>query len=175
MQKERKKFIKWNTAYVILFVILLAVDQITKILAFHYNWQDIVIIPGVFELQTTTLNTGSAWSFLKGWKYSNLFLTISTSVLMLGLFIAIYFLPKQKKLLKYGLVCILSGGVGNLIDRIFIKGVRDFIGVPIGGFICNIADIAVTVGAILFILALLFFDNDALFQFNKKKKEKKNE
>lgn len=174
MQKERKKFIKWNIVYILLFVVFVAVDQITKVIAFHYNWQNIVLIPGLLELHIT-LNTGSAWSFLGEWKYANIFLLISTSVLMLALLLAIYFLPKHKKLLKYGLVCILGGGIGNLIDRIIFKGVRDFIVVPIGGFICNIADIAVTVGAILFILALLFFDKDALFQFRKKKKETKDE
>lgn len=173
MQKERKKFkLKWHLAYILLFVLLVAIDQITKVVAFYYNWQNIVIIPAIFELHTTTLNTGSAWSFLGNWKYSNLFLSIVTSLFMLGIFLAIYFLPKEKKLLKYGLVCILAGGVGNLVDRVLLKGVRDFIAVPIGNFICNVADIAVTAGAILFVLALLFFDTDALLAFTKKKKLK---
>ena len=174
MQKEKRKFLKWKTAYVLLFAILVAFDQITKIIAFHLNWQNIVLIPNLFELNTT-INTGSAWSFLGEWKYANIFLVTLTSIFMIGIFLAIYFLPKTKKFLKYGLVCILAGGVGNLIDRIYLKGVRDFIAIPIGGFICNIADIAVTVGAILFILALLFLDSDALFALKKKKKESENE
>lgn len=170
MQKERKKFLKFNIFYIAVFVGLVLFDQITKIIAFKCNWQNIIVIPHFITL-TTVYNTGSAWSFLSDWKYANIFLIVATSLFMLGIFLAIYFLPKEKKCLKYGLVCILAGGVGNLIDRIFLKAVRDFIAVHIGNFICNIADIAVTVGAVLFILALLFLDSDALFSFKKKKKE----
>ena len=70
----------------------------------------------------------------------------------------------------------MVGAAGNLIDRLVEQQVRDFILVSVGniGFLnfnCNVADIAITVGAVLFLLALLFVDKDALFRFRKQKKQ----
>ena len=68
------------------------------------------------------------------------------------------FLWKEKNghpLIKYGLALILSGAIGNLIDRMLYGKVVDFLDLMIGNFhwyIFNVADSAVTSGMILFIL-----------------------
>lgn len=67
----------------------------------------------------------------------------------------------------------MAGAAGNLIDRAVLEGVRDFIYMNLGftSFWNNVADLVITAGAVMFILALLFVDDDALFRFGKKKKE----
>jgi signal peptidase II len=62
---------------------------------------------------------------------------------------------------------VLSGAIGNLVDRIFLGYVRDFISIRLFNFIFNIADIFVTVGMILFMIYLVI-------SMIKESKEKKN-
>ena len=87
-------------------------------------------------------------------------------------------LPKERRFLRWALVFILAGAVGNLIDRIAIGSVRDFIYMDLGlvpAFSNNVADLEITVGAILFIVALLFVDPEAVFRPSKKEEEKEVE
>ena len=86
-------------------------------------------------------------------------------------------LPKERRFLRWALVFILAGAVGNLIDRIAIGSVRDFIYMDFGftRFSNNVADLEITVGAVLFIVALLFVDPEAVFRPSKKEEEKEVE
>lgn len=87
-------------------------------------------------------------------------------------------LPKERRFLRWALVFILAGAVGNLIDRIAIGSVRDFIYMDFGlvpAFSNNVADLEITVGAVLFIVALLFVDPEAVFRPSKKEEEKEVE
>ena len=78
------------------------------------------------------------------------------TILLTGFIVG--FLWKEKDghpLVKYGLALILSGAIGNLIDRLFYGKVVDFLDVMVGNFhwyIFNVADSAVTVGMVLFII-----------------------
>ena len=73
------------------------------------------------------------------------------------------------------LALILSGAIGNFIDRMTLTYVRDMIHVIIDfgkgeifPYIFNVADMALVVGAIMLIVHLLFLDKDALFRSHKK-------
>ena len=62
---------------------------------------------------------------------------------------------------KYGLALILSGAIGNLIDRAYFGKVVDFLDFMIGDFhwyVFNIADSAVTIGMIIYILYSIIED-----------------
>ena len=60
----------------------------------------------------------------------------------------------------------MVGAAGNLIDRCVEKGVRDFIYMNFGfvDFHNNVADIAIAIGAVLLVIALLFVDRAAVFR-----------
>ena len=72
----------------------------------------------------------------------------------------------QSRFEKISIALILAGTLSNLVDRIIFKGVRDFIYLKFIDFaVFNIADMAVTIGAILMIVSILFLQ----------KKEEKND
>lgn len=155
-------------------ILLLVVDQVTKIAAFNGNW-NITLIKNFLYLRTVR-NTGAAWSILTG--KMGLLAAISAVV---GILLIVYRVINRKKLnsLKKGLIAvILAGTWGNFIDRAFYKlllgseGVVDFISFEFWGYefpVFNVADICVTVGIISY--AVLVFVEDYL----KSKKEKQND
>ena len=138
-------------AFVIVFLIL-ALDQFTKLfviknLSLH---ESLAVIPGIFHL-TLVHNQGAAFGILRG----KLPLFIFSSVFAI---ILIYFNLKDKH--KEGisflaLALILSGALGNLIDRIFLGYVVDFLDFRVWP-VFNIADSAITIGAVLLGWEILF-------------------
>ena len=142
----------------ILFVILLVVlDQASKIYLTLVNKTspiDLEVIRGFFRI-TYTCNDGAAFSILKG---KRVFFIIMTIVVV---FFIVYYLLKNKVywVEKYSLLLIISGAVGNLIDRIMYGYVIDFLDFIIFGCdfpVFNIADAALCIGVgIILILMLL--------------------
>jgi signal peptidase II len=131
-------------------------------------------------------NRGIAFSmFADAGKWGKLAIVLSTAVIMLVVAVVYCKLDKRRTLLRIALVLIVAGGVGNLIDRIYYQvwdvttatgfrdGVRDMVRVDfkIMDFgVCNFADFFISGGAVLFVLAVLFFDKDALLPIGKKYK-----
>ena len=108
---------------------------------------------------TYVTNDGMAFGLsFPGGKHILLVMTILLTGFIIGL------LWKEKEghpLVKYGLALILSGAIGNLIDRMFFGKVVDFLDVMIGDFhwyIFNVADSAVTIGMILFITHSILYE-----------------
>ena len=84
------------------------------------------------------------------------FYNIVTVLIVLINFVIIYLLFKEKGMKYYFLLVILGGSLGNLFDRIYFRAVPDFIDLNYNGyhwFIFNVADIFITIGIILLILA----------------------
>ncbi len=105
-------------------------------------------------------NTGAAWGIFGG---RPVFLIIFT-IIILSLFITFYILRVKKvqerssKLLAISTGLIVGGALGNLIDRIFLGYVRDFINFMFIDFpVFNFADIALTFGVIIFVIYFLFY------------------
>ena len=146
----------------ILFVILLVVlDQASKIYLTLVNKTspiDLEVIRGFFRI-TYTCNDGAAFSILKG---KRVFFIIMTIVVV---FLIVYYLLKNKVywVEKYSLLLIISGAVGNLIDRIMYGYVIDFLDFIIFGYdfpVFNIADSFITIGAIGLIVSILFLNKE---------------
>ena len=146
----------------ILFVILLVVlDQASKIYLTLVNKTspiDLEVIRGFFRI-TYTCNDGAAVSILKG---KRVFFIIRTIVVV---FLIVYYLLKNKVywVEKYSLLLIISGAVGNLIDRIMYGYVIDFLDFIIFGYdfpVFNIADSFITIGAIGLIISILFLNKE---------------
>jgi len=151
----RKKII--NTLPINIFSIILAVifsDQLSKILAgrFLSLGQSIPIIPGVFHL-TLIHNRGAAFGMLKGWSL----LFVLTAVIAVILIIFNLKAGRGKKMtidsLALSLIC--AGGLGNLIDRLLSGHVVDFLDFRVWP-VFNLADSAITVGAVLLGWSIMF-------------------
>ena len=71
---------------------------------------------------------------------------------LLGLFVYLIRLPKQAWLLRLGLAVLIGGAMGNLVDRIFVGEVLDFIQTPFRQGIFNVADVMIYLGVFLAIV-----------------------
>lgn len=147
---------KWLT----LSLVIILLDQVTKHFASHIlsMYQPIPIVPG-FNL-TLMHNTGAAFSFLSqagGWQ--RWFFIGIASVVSIVIIVWMNGLPKNKYWLLTALALILGGAIGNVCDRIILGYVIDFIEVYYGDMFWpafNIADSAITIGAIMLIIDSLF-------------------
>lgn len=135
--------------------VIIGLDQITKLIAENQLplHQAVNVMP-YFDWYLT-YNTGAAFSFLAdagGWQ--RWFFTIASLVIS-GIIIAwIRKLEKHDNLTALSLSMILGGAIGNLIDRIYLGKVIDFIQVWLGSYpwpAFNIADAAISVGAVILI------------------------
>lgn len=129
----------------ILAVFVLSLDQLTKsfiIQRLTCN-QSIPVIPGIFHL-TLVYNRGAAFGILKN--QVPLFIFFSLIAISI-IFIAIKD-RNQDKFTLISLALILAGAIGNLIDRILLGYVIDFLDFRIWP-VFNIADSAITIGAVL--------------------------
>jgi signal peptidase II len=136
-------------------LILLIADQFTKVLILgYYKLGDSTTITSFFNI-VRAHNTGAAFSFLassSGWQRW-LFTAIGVGA---TLFI-LYLLRTHagQKLFCFALACILGGAVGNVIDRLLHGYVVDFLQFHWRGWYFpafNVADSAITVGAVCLIL-----------------------
>ena len=137
-------------------VLLVAIDQIVK------NWAAETLIKGDIEIFRNVLylkyteNTGVAFSMFS----DNRWILVGVTSVMLAAVLAFFLSGKVTgKLEVFSLSLLLAGGVGNLIDRMSLGYVIDYIDVRIINFaIFNIADICICVGAFLLCVAVYFSD-----------------
>ena len=136
-------------------ILVIALDQISKILADHFlqYHQPVPLMP-MFNF-TLMYNPGAAFSFLAnqgGWQ--RWFFLALTSIVSIFIFLWIRKLKPQQVLQYTSLALILGGALGNLIDRAIYGHVIDFLDVYYQQHhwpAFNIADSAISVGAVLLI------------------------
>ena len=156
--QANRRFITWMVAA----LAVVAADQLTKwaIIEWVALYEKIPL--NSFINLTHQRNTGAAFSFLAdagGWQRW-FFVVLSAGV---SCVIAVWLWrirDQGQALLAAGLALVLGGAVGNLIDRIMLGYVTDFIQVWLGNWAFpsfNIADAAISVGAALLIIDALFF------------------
>lgn len=161
---DKKTYIIQTVVAVLIIAALLVIDLVTKtVVETNYlSWPDrsITVIEGFFYIRFTK-NTGAAWSLGAG---SDVFMTvviILTFVVVTG-FLAVIFFPDKRKnmFLVVAMSLITSGAVGNLVDRLYLGYVRDFLAFyPFGRSfpIFNVADMALVVGVIVLIVCMLIY------------------
>ena len=135
----------------VLFIILL--DQIIKyfVSTNMFLGQSIPVLPQIFHL-TYIQNPGAAFGILEDQRY--LFILIA-AVLIVAV---IYFYKKiiqLSKLFQVGIALLFGGAIGNMIDRIFIGRVIDYMDFRIWP-VFNLADIAIVSGCAIIAFNLLF-------------------
>ena len=150
----------FKTLFLTLFLVV--IDQISKYLVTaQLNLaESLEILP--FLNFTLILNTGIAFSMFDDGGISGRWILVSlTSIAVI--YVA-YILIKEKNLHTLEilpLVLILSGGFGNLIDRVFFGYVIDFIHVFYGiysFYVFNLADSFITLGVVIYLYYLIFLD-----------------
>ena len=157
---------------IVMGIVILGADQLTKyyISANFVYGESVPFIKGFIDLQFIE-NSGSAWGMLSGKTWILLTITV---IVMLVLITFMLKYGKNNKLLIWAVSLVASGGIGNLIDRVFRGGkVVDFLHFEFfPSFpIFNIADIAVVIGAGLLIL---YFIVDTVKESKKNKEKAQN-
>ena len=145
-----------------LFVVLVFIDQFTKDLivkSFALAQKD-PIIDGFFSFMYVR-NTGSAFSMFSEKNWGITFLSVISTIAFLILFALAFFVLARfrSRKLSICLIFLSAGTLGNLIDRIRLKYVVDFICFDFGSYtfpIFNVADIYVTLSCIALAILLLF-------------------
>ena len=143
-------------------VVIVIADQLTK-------WAIIEWVPlydkiplNAFINLTHQKNSGAAFSFLAnagGWQ--RWFLAVLASAVSIVIAVWLWRIRNEEcNILTAGLALVLGGAIGNLIDRILLGHVTDFIQVLFGSWAFpsfNVADAGISVGAALLIVDALFF------------------
>ncbi|MFW6383302.1 MAG: signal peptidase II [Nanoarchaeota archaeon] len=142
---------KFRDALLIVVAVLL-VDQLSKFLFRNLLAENSISILGGFFRFALTYNTGAAFSIFTG----NNFLLIILSVLIIAILFYYLKIYANEKFgyESFGLSLIIGGALGNLVDRIYLGSVVDFIDIWIWP-VFNLADAAITIGVIIIIYKIL--------------------
>jgi len=142
--------------------IIILLDQVTKLIVLDKMplFHNIPVISGFFNL-THIHNPGGAFGFLST-QTSNIqrLLFLFVSSLAIGLIFYFYKkTPREQTWLSTGFALVLGGAIGNLIDRIRLGKVVDFLDLYIGDWhwpAFNVADSAVSIGMLIFLFHVFF-------------------
>ena len=159
-------FLRKYRVYVfeILFAVAaIAVDLVSKAAAFDILEDvpggSVAVAEGIFSL-TMTRNYGASFGVFSG---KTTLLSAITGIGIALVLVVLIVRPKAPKILRYSLIMIFAGGLGNLVDRIAFGYVRDFIDYTfsescfgLGFAIGNIADIFVMIVMRMLIVYMIF-------------------
>jgi signal peptidase II len=154
---NRRKYVLFS----IITVVVVVADQITKRLidSTMRLGERIEIIPNFLDIRYVS-NTGAAFGIMaKLPDGARLPFLIGVSILAMLLILYLFFQAEHDRIpYQISLGLVFSGAVGNLIDRIWLGAVRDFIDAHIHGLhwpVFNVADSAITVGIVILAYELL--------------------
>ena len=139
--------------YLLLVLLVLVLDQLSKwwALTVFQPYEVVPVLP-IFNF-TLVFNEGAAFSFLSdagGWQ--RWFFIVLTSIISLGLLVWLTRLRQGERLTGVSLAMILGGALGNLLDRLRLGKVVDFLDFHWQSWhwpAFNLADSAITVGVLL--------------------------
>lgn len=170
MDKKKIKLLVFDLLFL---SFLVFADQFTKYIAVLKlkNQPAFSIIDGVLEFNYLE-NRGAAFGMLQNQKIFFVFVALIFLGVIAYVLIKVPYEKKYRKL-HVLLILIAGGAIGNLIDRLRLDYVVDFIYIVLINFpIFNVADIYVTLSTVLLVIQVLFVykDNDFSFlSFNQKK------
>lgn len=170
MESKRRR-LTYNLGCFLGMLLLVGIDQWTKYLAVvHLKGQEALeLLPGVFELSYLE-NMGAAFGMFENKRW--IFLLGTCLILAVALFLFLRF-PKEKHYLPFlvTVTVIAAGGLGNMIDRLRLGYVVDFLYFSLIDFpVFNVADVYVTVGVAVFaVLYLISGEEDFDCLFSKKR------
>jgi signal peptidase II len=164
---RRRSEVRWPHRYNVLLGVgglVVLIDQITKIWVDKTMklYESTPIVPGLLDLHYLR-NTGAAFGFLSGSHEGfriPFFILVSSVAIGIILFL-FYKLEESEVVMPLALSLVLGGAIGNLIDRIRLGEVIDFIFFHYKAFrwpSFNVADIAITVGVTLLVLRIFLLE-----------------
>ncbi|MGL5694340.1 MAG: signal peptidase II [Peptostreptococcaceae bacterium] len=143
--------------YELIIVLLIGLDQLSKYWALNYLKEagSIPVIENIFHL-TYVENRGAAFGMFQN--NQMIFVVVALIASIVGLY---YLHTKKVHLIgKVGILLIISGAIGNLIDRVRLGFVVDYFDFRIiWEYVFNVADVFVVVGTILLCVYILFFED----------------
>ena len=154
-----KLSIKNNISIITTFFLIIIFDQLTKILVIKnfQLYESLSILP-FFNL-TFIVNYGFAFGFLNNPSLNQIIvILIIFSIIAYFLYLLI---KTQDQFFRFSLILVLSGAIGNFIDRVFHGFVIDFIDIHIGNYhwpAFNLADSSITIGFFLIMFNILFLN-----------------
>lgn len=155
----KRKTILTIIVEVLLILVFVSVDLLTKTFIYepiNAGAPDIVLINNILKF-TAVQNTGASFGIFKG---NAIILAIISLIIIIVVFIIQMFsLTKLKdKTFRFGLILIVAGGIGNIVDRFLLGHVRDFIYFELINFpVFNIADSCLTIGCVLIIIYVIIY------------------
>jgi signal peptidase II len=143
--------------YFLLVILLITIDQASKFLiAKQLDLGELVVVTSLLNL-THVHNYGAAFSFFSGLTGWQSYLLPSISIIAsIAIFIWMFRVGPEKKLKITSLAFMLSGAIGNMIDRVAFRYVEDFLSFHSQGFyfpVFNVADTLLFIGVILLIIS----------------------
>ena len=166
-------------------LVLLFIDLLTKMLAQLYLKpmapEGAQFLPGFIELRYLE-NPAIAFGIGTGNTAFMIFITVFTCLLSVGIAVLPFTVFKESRAACTTLCFIEAGALGNLIDRLSLGYVRDFLdmgewrifawlGSDFNFGVCNVADYFITVGAVALVFILLFIGPSAAFPLKKSWRE----
>ena len=178
---DRRQLIKFFVCLLTVAVFIL-LDQLAKNYFVQLNKKENLSfnkrkVLGDFFYFTFLYNTGSAYGMLSGKPWAMTFFIIITPIATLIFILALVYSVKNKyNFLTVAIVLILSGTLGNYVDRVTMDMVVDFLCIQISGNaifgVFNIADVYLSIGMVMTVVHLLFFDKNSVFgSKNEKRKD----
>ena len=157
--------------WIILLVLIIFADQLSKwlVVAYLQGKESVYLIKGVLRF-TYVENDGAAFGMLDDHRW--VFLVLSTVMIIALIFYIVKYKPSSKWVMT-SLILIVGGGIGNMIDRILLGYVIDFIDFcafpNLWRWVFNIADSAVCVGTFMLSVWLII---DTVKEYKREKAEK---
>lgn len=138
--------------YAVVILVGIGLDQLTKYLASAYIKSEITVIGRLLHFDYVE-NRGAAWGMLKDHRW--VFMLVST-VAIIAFAVYLFGFKVPNRLYGVSIALVISGGIGNMIDRIALGYVVDFLKFAFIDFpVFNVADSFVCIGAGLLILAMI--------------------
>lgn len=156
--------------WILIIAASIILDQITKLIVVNtmHLHETIPLIEKFFSF-TRVHNYGAAWGMLSDHRW--IFIAV-TAIAIIILPIFLYKYRKLHFLFGFSLSLIIGGAIGNMIDRVALGYVVDFLQFTFIDFpVFNVADICVTCGAALMFIYIAFIDKTLFAEIPKKKKE----
>lgn len=180
----KNPIVKRVLVWALIVLVLLGADLLTKFLAQIYldpAGTSVPFLPGFIKF-TFSRNYAIAFGFGKGNSAFMVFVVILTFVMIPGIAAVAFTLFKGNAPARITLAFVEAGAIGNLVDRLCLGYVRDFLDMSdfrpfafLGsGFnfgVCNVADYFITLGAVALVFILLFIGPTAVFPLKKSWRE----